>query len=190
VVGIVGFLAQESGTAAHTVAGTADWFAQHAWLIPLLPFASAALTLFFGKRTPGKGPVYGIVAVGVAFVLAIGVLLNFAHGGGTYEHNVNWFTVGPLQLQLGIYIDGLAGAMLVVVTAIEIAVSYTEGDIPDALIIVLLLGMAVVKFSLVAAWYMHLRTDLPIFRRFFVLGIAAAIVLYVVVLATLHALTD
>ncbi len=133
MVGIVGFLAQESGTAAHTVAGTADWFAQHAWLIPLLPFASAVLTLFFGKRTPGKGPVYGIVAVGVAFVLAIGVLLNFAHGGGTYEHNVNWFTVGPLQLQLGIYIDGLAGAMLVVVTAISLMVhiyslGYMHGD--------------------------------------------------------------
>ena len=84
----------------------------------------------------------------------------------------------------------MIAAVLVVVTAIEIAVSYTEGDIPDALIIVLLLGMAVVKFSLVAAWYMHLRTDLPIFRRFFVLGIVAAIVLYLVVLATLHALTD
>jgi cytochrome c oxidase subunit IV len=84
----------------------------------------------------------------------------------------------------------LIAVVLVVVTAIEIAVSYTEGDIPDALIIVLLLGMAVIKFSLVAAWYMHLRTDKPIFRRFFVLGLAAAILLYLIVLSTLHALTD
>ena len=84
----------------------------------------------------------------------------------------------------------LIAVVLVVVTAIEIAVSYSEGDIPDALIIVLLLGMAVIKFSLVAAWYMHLRTDLPIFRRFFVLGIVAAIVLYLIVLSTLHAVTD
>jgi cytochrome c oxidase subunit IV len=82
----------------------------------------------------------------------------------------------------------LVAVVLCVVTAIEIAVSYTEGDIPDALIIVLLLGMAVVKFALVAAWFMHLRTDKPIFRRFFVLGIAGAIVLYLIVLATLHAL--
>ena len=84
----------------------------------------------------------------------------------------------------------LIAVVLVVVTAIEIAVSYSEGDIPDALIIVLLLSMAVLKFSLVAAWYMHLRTDLPIFRRFFVLGIVAAIGLYLIVLATLHAVTD
>jgi cytochrome c oxidase subunit 4 len=80
----------------------------------------------------------------------------------------------------------IIAVILCAVTAIEIAVSYTEGDIPNALIVTLLLGMAGLKFSLVAAWYMHLRTDLPIFRRFFVLGIIAAIILYLVVLTTLH----
>jgi cytochrome c oxidase subunit 4 len=78
--------------------------------------------------------------------------------------------------------------VLVVITAIEIAVSYTEGTIPDGLIVVLLLVMAFVKFFLVAAWYMHLRTDAPLFRRFFILGAVAAITLYLVVLTTLHAL--
>jgi cytochrome c oxidase subunit 4 len=78
--------------------------------------------------------------------------------------------------------------VLVVITAIEIAVSYTEGTIPDGLIVVLLLVMAFVKFFLVAAWYMHLRTDALVFRRFFILGAVAAIVLYLVVLTTLHAL--
>ncbi len=33
---------------------------------------------------------------------------------------------------------------------------------------------------------MHLKTDQPMFRRFFVLGIVAACVLYAVVLTTLH----
>jgi cytochrome c oxidase subunit IV len=51
---------------------------------------------------------------------------------------------------------------------------------------VLLLLFAVIKFFLVASWYMHLRTDRPIFRNFFVLGIAAAILLYLIVLSTLH----
>jgi cytochrome c oxidase subunit 4 len=76
--------------------------------------------------------------------------------------------------------------ILVVVTAVEIAVSYTEGTIPNGIIVVLLLVMAILKFSLVAAYYMHLRTDLPIFRRFFTIGIAAAIILYVIVLSSLH----
>ena len=77
--------------------------------------------------------------------------------------------------------------ILVVITAVEIAVSYLEGDIPNGLITVLLLGMAAVKFFLVASWYMHLRTDQPVFRRFFIIGSVAAIGLYFVVLLTLHA---
>jgi len=80
----------------------------------------------------------------------------------------------------------MIAVVLVVVTALEVGVSYLEGDIPDALIVVLLLSMAIVKFGLVASWYMHLQTDKPIFRRFFVVGIAAAIVLYAAVLASLH----
>ena len=61
-----------------------------------------------------------------------------------------------------------------------------EGDIPDGLIVVLLLAMMVVKFFLVASWFMHLRTDQPVFKRLFVVGAIAAPVLYLVVLATLH----
>ena len=80
----------------------------------------------------------------------------------------------------------IVAVILCVVTALEIAVSYTEGSIPDALIVVLLLGMAILKFAIVAAWFMHLRTDLPIFRRFFVVGIVAAIILYLIVLSTLN----
>jgi cytochrome c oxidase subunit IV len=80
----------------------------------------------------------------------------------------------------------MIAVILVVITAVEIATSYLEGDIPDGLIVTLLLGMAVIKFSLVVAWYMHLKTDLPIFRRFFILGLVAAVVLYAVVIGSLH----
>ena len=77
-------------------------------------------------------------------------------------------------------------AILVVATAAEVGLYYLEGDVPDGLIIVFLLMFAVIKFFLVASWYMHLRTDKPIFRNFFVLGIVAAILLYLIVLSTLH----
>ncbi len=76
--------------------------------------------------------------------------------------------------------------ILCVVTAAEVSLYYLEGDIPNAIIVVLLLAFAVLKFGMVAAWYMHLQTDKPIFRRFFVLGITAAILLYLVVLSSLH----
>jgi cytochrome c oxidase subunit 4 len=80
----------------------------------------------------------------------------------------------------------MIAAILVVATAAEVGLYYLEGEVPDGLIITFLLMFAVVKFALVASWYMHLRTDKPIFRRFFVLGIVAAITLYLIVLTTLH----
>ena len=80
----------------------------------------------------------------------------------------------------------VVAVVLAVITAVEIAVSYMEGDIPDGLIVVLLLAMMVMKFFLVASWFMHLRTDQPVFKRLFIVGAIAAPVLYLVVLATLH----
>ncbi|HEY3671529.1 MAG TPA: cytochrome C oxidase subunit IV family protein [Acidimicrobiia bacterium] len=80
----------------------------------------------------------------------------------------------------------VVAVVLAVITGVEIAVSYMEGDIPDGLITVLLLAMMVVKFILVASWFMHLRTDQPVFKRLFIVGAIAAPVLYLVVLATLH----
>lgn len=80
----------------------------------------------------------------------------------------------------------MIAAILVVATAAEVGLYYLEGEISDGLIVVLLLMFAFIKFTLVASWYMHLRTDKPIFRRFFALGIVAAITLYLIVLATLH----
>ncbi len=80
----------------------------------------------------------------------------------------------------------VVAVVLAVITAVEIAVSYMEGDIPDGLIVVLLLAMMVMKFFLVASWFMHLRTDQPVFKRLFIVGAIAAPVLYLIVLATLH----
>ncbi len=104
--------------------------------------------------------------------------------GGAVEH-----APGPLPGEAHPHTSPLqyviVAVILCVITALEIGVSYTEGEIPDALIVVLLLGMAVLKFAIVAAWFMHLKTDLPIFRRFFVIGIVAAIILYLIVLSTL-----
>ena len=46
--------------------------------------------------------------------------------------------------------------------------------------------MMVTKFALVASWFMHLRTDRPVFKRLFIVGAIAAPLLYLIVLATLH----
>jgi len=49
-----------------------------------------------------------------------------------------------------------------------------------------LLALALVKFVMVASLYMHLSSDKPIFKRFFITGAVGAIILYTIVLTVLH----
>jgi cytochrome c oxidase subunit 4 len=83
----------------------------------------------------------------------------------------------------------LIAVVLVIITAVEVAVSYIDRDtLGPNWIIVLLGSMALVKFFLVVSWYMHLKTDLPILRRFFMVGLIGAPILYLVIALVLNAL--
>ncbi|HXF57208.1 MAG TPA: cytochrome C oxidase subunit IV family protein [Actinomycetota bacterium] len=70
---------------------------------------------------------------------------------------------------------------LAIATALEVALYYVK--LPHALMVSLLLFFAVVKFSLVVLWFMHLRFDHPLFRRLFLAGLILALSVYVIVLA-------
>jgi len=74
------------------------------------------------------------------------------------------------------------------ITMVEVAVYYISG-LKDVLIPILL-SMAVVKFALVAAFFMHLRFDSKLFRRLFITGIVLAIAVYSIALTTLHVFSD
>ena len=76
--------------------------------------------------------------------------------------------------------------VLCVLTAVEVGLYYLEGDIPTWLLVGLLLALALVKFIMVASLYMHLSSDKPIFKRFFITGGIGAVVLYTIVLTTFH----
>jgi cytochrome c oxidase subunit IV len=80
----------------------------------------------------------------------------------------------------GVYIK--VAAWLAFATALEVGLYYL--DMPDGLFIGLLMFFMVIKFSLVVAFFMHLKFDAPIFRRLLVTGIILAIVVYATVLAT------
>ena len=120
------------GAEAIHATGSGGW-AQIAWIVALLPFVSAALTLFFGKRSPGKGSVYGIAAIGAGLVISLGVLWNFVRSGPTVESSFEWFRIGSLRMEVGQYVDGLTAVMLVVVTTVSLCVhvyslGYMHGD--------------------------------------------------------------
>ncbi|MFM7718797.1 MAG: cytochrome C oxidase subunit IV family protein [Actinomycetota bacterium] len=70
--------------------------------------------------------------------------------------------------------------VLAAVTAAEVAIYYVPAL--RGLLIPLLFLFAIVKFALVVLWFMHLRFDSRTYSRFFVMGLAGAVTLYVVVL--------
>jgi caa(3)-type oxidase subunit IV len=71
------------------------------------------------------------------------------------------------------------GVILGLLTALEVAASYT---IDGALLLVTLLSLAAIKFTIVVMWFMHLKFDDRRYARFFVMGLALAATLYLVVL--------
>jgi cytochrome c oxidase subunit IV len=72
----------------------------------------------------------------------------------------------------------LIAVVLVILTAVEVATSYLEGNVNSNLLIVALGIMAAVKFFLVAAWYMHMKQDSQVFRRLFLTGLILASIVY------------
>src|SRR5437764_10554718 len=64
----------------------------------------------------------------------------------------------------------LIALVLVILTAVEVAVSYID-TIHTNWIILVLAVLAATKFFLVCAWYMHMKQDAPFFRRVFTVGI-------------------
>ncbi len=72
--------------------------------------------------------------------------------------------------------------ILAVVTAIEVAIYYIPSiaDRPG-LLIPSLLFFALIKFIMVAGYFMHLKFDSRVFRRFFVTGLILALAIFGIV---------
>ena len=72
--------------------------------------------------------------------------------------------------------------ILAIITALEVAIYYVPA-LEDYLV-PFLIAFALVKFIMVAAYFMHLKFDSKLFRRFFVTGIVLAFIIFTVVLLT------
>ncbi len=53
------------------------FFVTHIWIVPVLAVVSFVLTLFFGKRLPLKGPEFGLVLVGLAFLFSVAAMFQW-----------------------------------------------------------------------------------------------------------------
>jgi cytochrome c oxidase subunit 4 len=72
--------------------------------------------------------------------------------------------------------------ILAIITAAEVAIYYIPA-LEDYLV-PFLIAFALVKFVMVAAYFMHLKFDSKLFRRFFVTGIVLGLIIFTVVLLT------
>jgi cytochrome c oxidase subunit 4 len=75
------------------------------------------------------------------------------------------------------------GAILVVVTSIEVALYYVVES--ETVLVATMMPLSWIKFLLVVLWFMHLRFDNPFFRALFFSGLALAIVVFAIAIATI-----
>ena len=76
--------------------------------------------------------------------------------------------------------------ILAVITGVEVALSYVKIGGSQLVTNGGLLVLAVIKFGMVVAYFMHLKFDNPILRRLFLAGLITAVLVYMAYLLTLH----
>jgi|SRR5437879_5942887 len=81
----------------------------------------------------------------------------------------------------------LIAAILAAITAAEVSTYYIDFFKSNFVATVAaLIPMMVVKFAMVAAFFMHLRFDHKVFRAVFITGIVLATAVYLIVLFSFH----
>ncbi len=107
-------------------------------VILFLPLLSFLILIFFGKKLPRQGDWLGTGILFICLVLS-GYILASTGAADRFFATVNWIDLkdapffGPVKINLGIVIDNLSAAMLVVVCLISalthlFSTKYMEGD--------------------------------------------------------------
>ncbi len=107
-----------------------------AWLVPVLPLASAVAIASFGKNLPGKGSEIGVLTLVAAFVVSIGIAWETFSAGTPepFERAVDWSPLGGgFVFELGMLVDGLTAMMFLLVTTVSLMVhiysrEYMKGE--------------------------------------------------------------
>ena len=105
-------------------------------LIPALPLAGSALIACCGRRLPGQGAYPAIATLAAGWLISAGILWqSLARGAHAphWERSIIWAPTGDYVLRMGLALDGLGLAMLLVVTTVSLlvhiySVGYMHGD--------------------------------------------------------------
>jgi NADH-quinone oxidoreductase subunit L len=95
---------------------------QQLWLIPSLPLMGfLLLVLGHGRCSRSLARLVGVGSVAMAALVTLWVTLDFYSLGATQTYQVElwpWFRAGVFEVSFGLYLDGLALSMLLVITGV------------------------------------------------------------------------
>lgn len=73
--------------------------------------------------------------------------------------------------------------ILAALTAIEILLFVLEDDLPRGFVKLALIGLMIVKFWIVGAYFMHLKFDNKVLTQLFMFGLILAVIVYFIMLS-------
>src|SRR5438034_433561 len=88
-------------------------------LIPLLPFAAFVIIGLFGHWIRERAHWIAVPAVAASFLLALSTFDDIVHGNPIHVTLYSWITSGAFDVSIGLYIDRLTAAMLLLVTVVS-----------------------------------------------------------------------
>ncbi|MCC5948776.1 MAG: NADH-quinone oxidoreductase subunit L [Nitriliruptoraceae bacterium] len=110
---------------------------EYAYVVVLLPLISAAAIAAFGKQLPWKGAELGIAALGIGWLMSVGIAWQ-TFMNSPMEPVEEFFRWSPLGggfvFELGMLVDGLTAMMLLLVTTVSLMVhiysrEYMKGEV-------------------------------------------------------------
>jgi len=111
-----------------------SWSAAYFWLIPLLPLAASLLILSLRRTRSTTAFALAVLGQIAALLLAIAAFVStLATPGARVVQNFTWVTFGDQTLLIGVVLDPLAAAMLVMITFVGLWIfvfskGYMAGD--------------------------------------------------------------
>ena len=114
--------------------GDGGVLAEYAWILVVLPFISALLITFTGKKLPYKGAEIALATIGSIFVYSTALLYQHITEGIVNEFFVGVGSIGSFDIEFGWVVDGLSIMMYFVVGTVALlvfiyATNYMKGEI-------------------------------------------------------------
>ncbi len=88
-------------------------------LIPLLPFAAFLIIGLFGLWIRERAHWIAVPAVAISFLLSLSTFDDIANGNPIHVMLYSWIASGAFTVDIGLYIDRLTAAMLLLVTVVS-----------------------------------------------------------------------